>query len=104
MIRLLNRQSLRDLHNNDNGQRSRPLGAAHARRPLRRTLQPLPNSPPSYRGVSEAVSPPHVRARPSHTLLTPLLSSLAHLLSVRARGSSTMAGEAAGDGCGPELA
>ena len=31
-------------------------------------------------------------------------SSLAHLLSVRARGSSTMAGEAAGDGCGPELA
>eukprot|EP00964_Phaeocystis_antarctica_P020432 scaffold11300_cov66-Phaeocystis_antarctica.AAC.2 len=38
--------------------------------PLRRPLQPLPNSPPSYRGVSEAVSPPHVRARPSHTLLT----------------------------------
>eukprot|EP00964_Phaeocystis_antarctica_P069267 scaffold42059_cov67-Phaeocystis_antarctica.AAC.2 len=48
--------------------------------------------------------PPHVRARPSHTHATgALLSSLAHLLSVRARGSSTMAGEAAGDGCGPEL-
>ena len=31
-------------------------------------------------------------------------SSLAHLLSVRARGSSTMAGEAAGDGCGPSRA
>ena len=29
--------------------------------------------------------------------------SLAHLLSVRARGSSTMAGEAAGDGCGPSF-
>ena len=61
------------------------------------------NNPPSYRGVSKAVSPMPLPDR--HTHATGALHfSLAHLLSVRARGSSTVAEEAAGDGCGPPLA